>query len=854
MKCIFHQEMRKIILIAVILMILLLKSDSFQRSKRFHCNQVFPRSGRSTPISYEKSFINQIQYKSRLYAVSSTTESSSILSSNAISNTAQNRDVPPNLLLQDYDGKLIDNYYNWRPLQVWERLIDIGSPVLGWWLNTRWDNITASFQTPEERQEITKLRARELKEAIVQGKSITFIKSGQALALRPDLLKSLEYVEELSKLQDEVGTFDNNEAMKIICEELGVSSTDEVFEFDPPYPIASASIGQVYRARLKENPNLLVAVKVQRPDALQTVDIDLYILRRIADIIKYTRKLRSSLLGIVDEFGRQLYNELNYQQEAKNCEKFQSYYGAIPDIYVPKIYHNYTRRRVLTMEFIDGKKGPWPENGEKMLTIGLQCSVLQLLGKGYFHADPHRGNLLQTNDGKLAYLDFGMMSEISSVKRFAIIGTVLGLVNKDLEMVMRNLNELEFFATGTNITESIEALNIAILNSTDRSAVSSATSPVSVTNTAGNRDLSTSSTGRSTSTLNFTRLNENILQIQQKLPVQIPPYYTQIIRSLTILEGLALYVDKDFKLVRGAYPFIIRQVLTDPSPELNDLFATVLVNKTTNRIRWNKLESWMKLSLQAEKAMKGNFQALKASQSTTNLVNMYQTIEDPSDDDNIPSFLKNINTQNAANREKVPSLPATSSSSTTKTITSAMTVEETNRENLQVLSQLLDYLLSDYGKYLREPLIDEIIDLINNIGGTSQNLLSLLTNRIIPPASTPPNRQQVLKFIQLIQYFATTAMNQLETTASSSTSSESQMPALRSISSMATSLQRLLLNQSLQSDIQPLLRKLNILVLQIIGKLIEQRSAQTVKEVLSGNRIKGILPTIATLLDFLPNF
>eukprot|EP01040_Poterioochromonas_malhamensis_P012852 gene12852-14081_t len=241
---------------------------------------MFPRSGRSTPVGYEKSFINQILDKSRLYAIA-TTESSPIRSSNAITKNAGNRDVPPNLLLQDYDGKLIDNYYNWRPFQVWERLIDIGSPVLGWWLNTRWDNITAPFQTPEERQEITKLRARELKEAIVQGKSITFIKSGQALALRPDLLKSLEYVEELSKLQDEVGTFDNNEAMKIICEELGVSSTDEVFEFDPPYPIASASIGQVYRARLKENPNLLVAVKVQRPDALQTVDIDLYILRRI---------------------------------------------------------------------------------------------------------------------------------------------------------------------------------------------------------------------------------------------------------------------------------------------------------------------------------------------------------------------------------------------------------------------------------------------------------------------------------------------------------------------------------------------------------------------------------------------
>ena len=82
------------------------------------------------------------------------------------------------------------------------------------------------------------------------------------------------------------------------------------------------------------------------------------------------------------------------------------------------------------MEFVEGTKGPWPTGGEKMLTVGLQCSVLQLLGTGYFHSDPHRGNLLQTPDGKLAYLDFGMMSEVPSEKRFALIGSVLGLVNK----------------------------------------------------------------------------------------------------------------------------------------------------------------------------------------------------------------------------------------------------------------------------------------------------------------------------------------------------------------------------------------------------------------------------------------
>eukprot|EP01041_Mallomonas_annulata_P015006 gene15006-31850_t len=130
------------------------------------------------------------------------------------------------------------------------------------------------------------------------------------------------------------------------------------------------------------------------------------------------------------------------------------------------------------MEWVDGVKGPWAKGGERMLTIGLQCSVLQLLDTGFFHADPHRGNLLQTPDGKLAYLDFGMMAEVPGSKRFGLIGTVLGLVNKDIGMVIRNLKDLNFFppdidtdvstivTVATPAAVVVSALNSAVLNST----------------------------------------------------------------------------------------------------------------------------------------------------------------------------------------------------------------------------------------------------------------------------------------------------------------------------------------------------------------------------------------------------
>jgi hypothetical protein len=160
-----------------------------------------------------------------------------------------------------YDGEKISQYYSRRWLEVWERLIQIGSPIMGWWVMRKVDNITAPFLSVVERQRRLNVRAADLKESIVQGKSVTFIKSGQALALRPDIVKSPEYIRELQKLQDEVGTFDNATAMRIIQEDMGLSA-DDIYFFDPPLPIASASIGQVYKGILRSN-NQKVAVKVQ---------------------------------------------------------------------------------------------------------------------------------------------------------------------------------------------------------------------------------------------------------------------------------------------------------------------------------------------------------------------------------------------------------------------------------------------------------------------------------------------------------------------------------------------------------------------------------------------------------------
>ncbi|RYG70331.1 AarF/ABC1/UbiB kinase family protein, partial [archaeon] len=314
----------------------------------------------------------------------------------------------------------------------------------------------------------------------------------------------------------------------------------------------------------------------------------------------------------------------------------------------------------------------------------MQCSVLQLLGTGFFHSDPHRGNLLRTLDNKLCYLDFGMMATVSSAKRYAMIGTVLGLVNKDVPLATNSLSQLNFFTPQTNITNVISALNLAILNSTETGKVSS---------------------------LNFSRLSVNINRIQDQLTMQLPPYYLMIIRSLSVLEGLALNVDKDFKLIRGAYPFILRQILTSPQLEMTSLLEKVLLT-SDGRINWSKLEQLLLTSSRANQAMQGNFTALNATQGQSDMLKNYQASPD------------------------------------------ANSAQNNNRHKVEVTTLVINFLFSESGKLLREPLIEEIADTLEALQLNTQAVLSLVPNQVIPSPSTKRNREKIMRAVRLLGVLA----------------------------------------------------------------------------------------------------
>jgi predicted unusual protein kinase regulating ubiquinone biosynthesis (AarF/ABC1/UbiB family) len=395
-----------------------------------------------------------------------------------------------------------------------------------------------------------------------------YIKIGQALSTRPDLVPPI-YLEELTKLQDQLPAFPNEIAYQFIKEELG-GSPEDIYSEISPHPIAAASLGQVYKGRLKTGEE--VAIKVQRPDLRERITIDLYILRILAGWVqKNVNRVRSDLVGILDELGSRIFEEMDYIREGENAERFFELYGHLPDIYVPKIYWEYTNRRVLTMEWINGIKLTQPQeietlgiNARYLIEIGVQCSLRQLLEHGFFHADPHPGNLLATFDGKLAYLDFGMMSEVKPPQRYGLIEAIVHVVNRDFDSLAKDYVKLEFLTPDTDLTPIVPAFARVFANAQ----------------------------GASVAELNIKSITDDLSQLMYEYPFRVPPYYALIIRSLVTLEGIAIYIDPNFKVLSEAYPYVSKRLLTDPSEELRASLQDLLFKD--GKFRWNRLENLLK--------------------------------------------------------------------------------------------------------------------------------------------------------------------------------------------------------------------------------------------------------------------
>lgn len=461
--------------------------------------------------------------------------------------------------LKRYNPEALAQYYRYRPwLAIW-RAFKIIWFFAGFILGLKWD----SWQNLVESQKLK--RATQLRKILTR-LGPTFIKVGQALSTRPDLIRK-DFLDELIKLQDQLPPFEQAVAYQIIETELG-RSLPEIYSQISPLPVAAASLGQVYRGKLHSGEE--VAIKVQRPNLRPILTLDLYLMRWAAGWLApwLPLNLGHDLTMIVDEFGTKLFEEIDYLNEGRNGEKFATNFRNDPSVKVPAIYWRYTSNRVLTLEWINGfKLTDTPRivaaglNTDALIEIGVTAGLKQLLEHGFFHADPHPGNLFATPEGQMAYIDFGMMDQLEEITKETLVDAIVHLANKDYLDLATDFVKLGFLTPDTDIRPIVPALE-AVLGD---------------------------AIGKNVRDFNFKSITDSFSELMYEYPFRVPAKFALIIRSLVTQEGIALSLNPNFKIVEVAYPYVARRLLTGETPELRRRLLNVLFKD--GKFQWERLEN-----------------------------------------------------------------------------------------------------------------------------------------------------------------------------------------------------------------------------------------------------------------------
>ncbi|MEM6426480.1 MAG: AarF/ABC1/UbiB kinase family protein [Cyanobacteria bacterium P01_D01_bin.128] len=466
--------------------------------------------------------------------------------------------------LRRYDANTIARYYRRRPWIILWRSLQIlwllGGFVFGL-QRDRW------FKQEKRNQQ---KRAEQLRKVLTD-LGPAFIKVGQALSTRPDLVRT-DFLDELTKLQDQLPPFSSQLAFRIIEAEIG-RTPDEAFSFISSQPVAAASLGQVYRARLYSGEE--VAVKVQRPNLVPRISRDLFLMRLGASWLSpfLPLNLGHDLTLIVDEFGSKLFEEIDYLNEGRNAEAFAVNFESDPKVKVPKIYWRYSSTRVLTLEWINGFKLTDTQQvqaadlvTDELIEIGVTAGLRQLLEFGFFHADPHPGNLFAMADGRMAYVDFGMMDQLDQDTKETLVDSVVHLINQDYEHLAEDFIKLGFLTPDVDITPIIPALESVLGNAL----------------------------GASVGDFNFKTTTDRFSELMYDYPFRVPAKFALIIRSLVTQEGVALSLNPNFKIVDIAYPYVARRLLTGETPSLRRRLLEVLFKD--GKFQWQRLENMLTIA------------------------------------------------------------------------------------------------------------------------------------------------------------------------------------------------------------------------------------------------------------------
>ena len=371
----------------------------------------------------------------------------------------------------------------------------------------------------------------------------TFIKFGQIMANRPDLIHP-ELVLELEKLQDSVATFPEGDALRVIESQLGASVL-EVFEEFNPTPIAAASIAQIHKAKLKDGTE--VAIKVQRPNIKRIIDVDLEIMLHFASLIqKYVTELNFiDLVSIVKEFKRAIIKEIDFENEAKNMERFEALFEGDPTIRIPHHYSKYSTETIITMEFIHGIR---ISNIDELNSAGLctktiakrgvNLALKQIFDFGFFHADPHPGNLLILPDNVICYLDYGMVGVLTAATREHLVLVTLGIVSRDPRKIVRDLMKLAQNKYEVNTIELEERVG----------------------------DLLHKHAYKALGSVNMVAILNDLVSLFVDYNLKMPSDFYLLLRALIISQATGTKLDPNFDMVEHLEPYAKKMIKDQVNP------------------------------------------------------------------------------------------------------------------------------------------------------------------------------------------------------------------------------------------------------------------------------------------------
>ncbi|MEH1866969.1 MAG: AarF/ABC1/UbiB kinase family protein [Nostoc sp.] len=380
----------------------------------------------------------------------------------------------------------------------------------------------------------------------------TFIKVGQLFSTRADIFPG-EYVEELAKLQDKVPAFSYEQVEATIEKELG-KKIPELFHNFEPIPLAAASLGQVHKAVLHTGES--VVVKVQRPGLKKLFEIDLQILKGITRYFQNHPKWGRGRdwLGIYEECCRILWEEIDYLNEGRNADTFRRNFRGYDWVNVPRVFWRYASSRVLTLEYLPGIKISQYEaleaaglDRKAIARQGAQAYLLQLLNSGFFHADPHPGNIAISASGALIFYDFGMMGRIKSNVREGLMQTLFGIAQKDGDRVVQSLIDLGAIAPTDDMGPVRRSVQYMLDHFMDKPFENQSVAAIS----------------------------DDLYEIAYNQPFRFPATFTFVMRAFSTLEGVGKGLDPEFNFMEVAKPYAM-QLMTDMNGSEGNTFINEL--------------------------------------------------------------------------------------------------------------------------------------------------------------------------------------------------------------------------------------------------------------------------------------